>query len=253
MTDVDRYRRGSLGDLMQLVIDGWEITHLHYGDVCGDPGMEIESPAAFVILRRPDSGLRGIYIPEDERALSHRGLIDLFRQSPRIWKHRTAEAVRQRMKELIEAETSRESEAWGHVLDPADLPMDVQPTELVDVIGLGQVETIEGVTVAVLSIERYRSFSRVRYLAHTVGHLRGGSLAALDVLVVDNRGRRYRSASVGVERAGSRLEGVIALTPGIPRDVTALTVTIGTLGASGPDGHLGPWVFPVVLPTPGLG
>lgn len=253
MTDIDRYQRGSLGDLIQLMVDGWEITHLHYGDVCGDPGMEVDVAAAFVVLRRPDSGLRGIYIPDDERALSHRGLVELFRQSPRIWKHRTAEAVRQRLKEQIDAEASREADEWGHVLDPADMLMEVRPAELVDVIGLGQVETIEGVTVAVLSIERYRSFSRVRYLAHTVGTLRGGSLAALDVLVVDNRGRRYRSASVGVERAGSRLEGVIALTPGIPRDVTALTVTIGTLGASGPDGHLGPWVFPVVLPTPGLG
>ncbi len=253
MTDVDRYRRGSLGDLIQLVIDGWEITHLHYGDVCGDPETTAESPAAFIVLRRPDSGLRALYIPDDERTLSHRGLVELFRQSPRIWKHRTADAVRARLREYVEAETLRRPEEWGAVLDPADLPMDARPEELVDVIGLGQVETIEGVTVAVLSIERYRSFSRVRYLAHTVGSISRGSLAALDVLVVDNVGRRYRSASMGVERAGSRLEGVIALTPGIPRDVTALTVTIGTLGVSGPDGHLGPWVFPLVLPTPGLG
>lgn len=253
MTDVDRYHRGSLGDLIQLVIDGWEIIHLHYGDVCGDSSVASESPAAFIVLRRPDTGLRGMYIPEDERALSHRGLIELFRQSPRIWKVRTADAVRRRLREHIEAEATRPPQEWGAVLDPADLPMDPQPSELVDVIGLGQVETIEGVTVAVLSIERYRSFSRVRYLAQTVGGLGRGSLAAIDTLVVDNVGRRYHSVSVGVERIGSRLEGVIALTPGIPRDVTALTVTIGTLGTSGPDGLLGPWVFPVVLPTPGLG
>ncbi len=112
------------------------------------------------------------------------------------------------------------------------------------------VSTIGDVTVALLSLERYRDFSRLRYLAHTSDPAHRAPLAALDVLVVDERGRRYRTASIGVDSAGNRLEGVIALAPGIPRETTSLTVTIGTLGERGPEGILGPWVFPIRLPTP---
>jgi len=193
-----------------------------------------------------------MFIPDDGRQFSHRALLALFRDSPRIWKHRSSRTIQERIASF-EEETSTSSAAWDVVMDPADLSLYVEPGELVGVVALGQIETIDGVTVAVLSLERYRDFARIRYLAHAAEAVRRGSLAALDVLAVDDRGRRYRSASVGVERAGSRLEGVIALAPGIPRDVTALTVTIGTIGASGPDGHVGPWVFPVTLPTPGIG
>ena len=247
MTDVDRYRRGSLGDLIQLVIDGWEIVHLHYGDVCGDPGMEVDSAAAFVILRRPDSGLRGIYIPDDERTLSHRGLVEIFRQSPRIWKHRTADAVRQRLKEQIESESTRDRRNGTSSIRRTCRW--TQPTELVDVIGLGQVETIEGVTVACSPSNATAPSPRPLSGAHRGQHeprvARGPGR-----LVVDNVGRRYRSASVGVERPEAP-EGVIALTPA-SLATSPRSPSPSAPWASGPDGHLAVGVPGRAL-TPGLG
>jgi hypothetical protein len=245
----DPYRLGSLGDLIELIVDGWEITHLHYADACGSSDAPDDRAAAFVDLNRPDMGHHGLYIPDDDRTFSHRALLGVFRESPHIWKHRSAERIRERLAGLA-AEERPEAESWGEIADPNDQPLDVSPGSLRGVVALGQIESIDDVTVALLSLERYRDFSRLRYLAHTLDPGRRGSLAALDVVAVDERGRRYRTASLGVERSGNRLEGVIALAPGIPRETTSLTVTIGTLGEGGPDGILGPWVFPIRLPAP---
>jgi len=243
------YRLGSLGDLVELLVDGWEITHLHYADACGTSDAPDDRAAAFVDLNRPDMGHHGMFIPDDDRTFSHRALLGVFRESPHIWKHRSAERIRERLAGLA-AEERPEPESWGEIADPNDQPLDVSPGSLRGVVALGQIESIDDVTVALLSLERYRDFSRLRYLAHTLDPGRRGSLAALDVVAVDERGRRYRIASLGVERSGNRLEGVIALAPGIPRETTSLTVTIGTLGEGGRDGILGPWVFPIRLPAP---
>ncbi len=249
MSTQERYRLGSLGDLVELLVDGWEITSLHYADACGTPDAPDDRAAAFIDLARPDQGHRGLFIPDDDRTFSHRALLGVFRESPHIWKHRSAASVRDRLEELV-TDARPEPESWGEVADPADQPLDVSPASLRGVVALGQIESIDDVTVALLSLERYRDFSRLRYLAHTLDPGRRGSLAALDVVAVDERGRRYRTASLGVERSGNRLEGVIALAPGIPKDTTSLTVSIGTLGERGPDGILGPWVFPIRLPAP---
>ncbi len=243
------YRLGSLGDLVELLVDGWEITGLHYSETCGELDVPEGRAAAFVSLMRPDEGARGLFIPDDERTFSHRALLAIFRESPRIWKYRNPDTIHARLAELSLTERP-DPESWQDVADPADLVLDVSPTALRGVVALGHVESIADVTVALLSLERYSDFSRLRYLAHTADVGRRGSLTALDVLAVDEKGRRYRTASLGVERAGSRLEGVIVLTPGIPRDTVNLTVTIGTLGETGPTGVLGPWVFPIQLPTP---
>lgn len=243
------YRLGSLGDLIELLVDGWEITRLYYADAGGTSDAPDDRAAAFVDLTRPDMGHYGLFIPDDDRAFSHRALLGVFRESPHIWKHRSAERIRERLAGLV-ADERHEPESWGEIADPADQPLDVSPGSLRGVVALGQIESIDDVTVALLSLERYREFSRLRYLAHTLNPRRRGSLAALDVVAVDERGRRYRTASLGVERSGNRLEGVIALAPGIPRETTSLTVTIGTLGEVGPDGILGPWVFPIRLPSP---
>lgn len=223
--------------------------HLHYADSCSSDLVPGEGPAAFIELHRADSGTEGLFIPDDDRAFSHRALIGLFRESPHIWKHRTAHTIRLRLAES-QADGLPSPDSWGEIPDPADQPLDVSPATLRGVIALGNTESIDSVTVSLLSLERYEDFSRLRYLAHTSDTMLRGSLAALDVLVVDERGRRYRTASLGVERFGNRVEGVIALAPGVPRDATALTVTIGTIGEGGPDGFLGPWVFPIRLPTP---
>jgi len=232
-----------------MLVDGWEITHMHYSDRCGEADAEGDSAAAFIGLRRPDEGERGLFIPDDDRAFSHRSLNALFRDSPHIWKYRSPERIRERLAALA-LPGRPDAESWGEIADPADQPLDITPGALRGVVALGHIESIEGVTVALLSMERYSDFSRLRYLGHTADTSLRGALSALDVLVVDERGRRYRTASLGVERAGNRLEGVIALAPGIPWDTTSLTVTIGTLGAGGQGGLLGPWVFPIRLPAP---
>ena len=249
MSIQEPYHLGSLGDLIELLVDGWEITRLHYADACGTLDAPDDRAAAFVDLTRPDLGHRGLFIPDDDRTFSHRALLGVFRESPHIWKHRSAERIRERLAEFA-VEERPEPESWGEIPDPADQPLDVSPGSLRGVVALGQIESIDDVTVALLSLERYRGFSRLRYLAHTLNPGRRGSLAALDVVAVDELGRRYRTASRGVERSGNRLEGVIALAPGIPWETTSLTVTIGTLGEGGLDGILGPWVFPIRLPAP---
>ena len=249
MSMQEPYRLGSLGDLVELLVDGWEITGLHYSETCNDLQVPEGRSAAFVSLMRPDEGAQGLFIPDDERTFSHRALLAVFRESPRVWKYRNPDTIHARLAELSTTERP-DPEAWQDIADPADVPLDVSPSTLQGVVGLGQVESIADVTVALLSLERYRDFSRLRYLAHTDDAVRRGSIAALDVLAVDERGRRYRTASLAVERAGSRLEGVIVLAPGIPRDTVNLTITIGTLGELGPTGVLGPWVFPIQLPTP---
>jgi hypothetical protein len=240
------YRPGSLGDLIEMMVDGWSVARLHYADR-RDPADP--RAAAFVTVTMPGEDDVTLCIPDDDRAFSDRSLVALFRESPRIWKHRSPETIQARLAEA--ARPSRpEAESWGDIPDPWDQPLDISPASLLGVAALAQVETIDRVTVALLSLERYREVSRLRYIAHTADTTLRGGLGALDVLVVDERGRRYRSASLDVERSGNRLEGVIAVTPGIPVDVVDLTVTIGTLGAAGPDGALGPWVFPIRLPAP---
>lgn len=249
MSTQEPYRLGSLGDLVELLVDGWEITQMHYSENCGGLDVPDGGAAAFISLTRPDDGAMGIFIPDDERAFSHKALLAVFRESPNIWKYRNPETIHARLAELATAERP-EPESWLDVPDPADLRLDISPAALHGVVALGHVESIADVTVALLSLERYNDFSRLRYLAHTDDAVRRGSIAALDVLAVDERGRRYRTASLSVERAGSRLEGLMVLAPGIPRDAVNLTITIGTLGESGPNGTLGPWVFPIQLPTP---
>lgn len=249
MSTQEPYRLGSLGDLLELLVEGWEIAGMHYSETCADLDVPEGKSAAFVSLTRPDDGAQGLFIPDDDRAFSHRALLAVFRESPRIWKYRNPDTIHARLAELSETERP-DPAAWLDAPDPSDMRLDVSPGALRGVVALGQIETIADVTVALLSLERYDDFSRLRYLAQTVDSARRGSIAALDVLAVDDRGRRYRSASLAVERTGSRLEGAIIIAPGIPRDTVSVTITIGTLGESGPSGALGPWVFPIQLPTP---
>lgn len=247
MSHHEPYRLGSLGDLVELIVDGWEIAQLHYSESCGDLDVPDGTSAAFISLTRPDDGAQGLFIPDDERAFSHKALLAVFRESPRIWKYRSPDTIHERLSELTTNDLP-DPASWQDVPDPADQRFDATPAELRGVVALGQVESIADVTVSLLSLERYREFSRLRYLAHTDDPNRRSSLAALDVLAVDDRGRRYRTATVDVTRAGGRLEGVIVLSPGIPREATGVTVTFGTVGDASVG--LGPWIFPIRLPTP---
>jgi hypothetical protein len=241
----ERYKLGSLGDLVELLIDGWQIQHLHYADSCG-PGDQ-GPPGAFIELTRPDQGRYGLYIPDDGRAFSHRALVALFRESPHIWKHRSAERIHQMAADEPMA-APREPEEWGEVVEPFPQALTFSPGTLRGVVPVNQTEVVDDVTIALTVLERYQQGARVRFLAHAADPKKRKSLGVLDVLAVDDQGRRYRVATLDVKREGNRAEGVIALAPAIPRDATRLTITIGTVGNGRRDENVsGPWVFPIQL------
>ena len=50
-------------------------------------------PAAFFALARGAGETRGVFVPDDGRALSHHALVELFRENPAIWKHRSFATV----------------------------------------------------------------------------------------------------------------------------------------------------------------
>jgi hypothetical protein len=243
----ERYKLGSLGDLVALLIDGWQIQQLHYADCCEPAG---EGPAgAFFDLRRSGDEEHGIYIPEDERTFSNRSLVALFRESSHIWKHRSAERI---MKAVDDAPTEdpRPPEEWGEVLEPFPEALALTPDALRSVVPVLQTEAIDGVTIALTALERFEHGARVRYLARATDPRQRGTMDALDVLAVDDRGRRYRTATIDVTREGNRSEGSLMLAPAIPSDVLRLTVTIGTVGdRSLGENVAGPWVFPIPLPA----
>lgn len=229
------------------MIDGWQIQHLHYADCCEPDG---RGPAgAFVDLTRPGDEVRGIYIPEDERTFSNRSLVALFRESPHIWKHRSAERIIQQAAEAGITD-ARDPEEWGEVLEPFPEALSLTPDALRAVVPVMQTEAMDGITIALTAIERFDHGARVRYLAHAADPRQRGAMDALNVVAVDDQGRRYRTATIDVTREGNRSEGSLILAPAIPKDVVRLTVTIGTVGdrSLGED-VTGPWVFPVLLPA----
>jgi hypothetical protein len=243
----ERYKLGSLGDLVEFLIDGWQIQHLHYADCCGPGG---DGPAgAFIELTRPDQERHGLYIPDDERTFSHRSLVALFRESPHIWKHRSAERINRLAADEPMADV-RDPQEWGEVAEPFPESLTFNPRTLRGVVPVIQTEVMDGVTIALTALERYEQCARVRYLAHAEDPRKRGGMGALDVLAVDDLGRRYRTATVDVTQEGNRSEGALVIAPAIPRDVTRLTITIGTVGGrSRGEDVAGPWVFPISLPA----
>lgn len=244
----ERYKLGSLGDLLELLVDGWHVEHLHYADSCGT-GSEDGRPGAFIELTRPDQGRYGIYIADDGRAFSHRALISLFRERPHIWKHRSAERIHQLAADQPMADP-REPETWGEVAEPFPQSLVFAPGTLRGVEAINRTESVEETTVAITAMERYQQGARLRYLAHTADPKRRKQLgSAPDLLVVDDQGRRYRTAAIDVRRDGNRAEGVMAIAPGIPREVVAMTITVGSIG-DGRDAIPGPWIFPIQFSEP---
>ena len=104
----ERFELASLGDLVELLIEGWRIDRLHYADRSGAAG----PPAAFLDLVRGPGERRGVYVPDDGRALSHRALVALFREAPGIWKHRSPDAI------PLAEDAATSPEEWGAVPEP---------------------------------------------------------------------------------------------------------------------------------------
>lgn len=177
--------------------------------------------------------------------------MSLFRERPHIWKHRTAERIHQMAAEEPMA-TPQAPEEWGEVVDPFPGGLVCGPGTLRGVVAVNQTQSVDDVTIALTTLERFQQGARLRFLAHTSDPKKRKGLTVLDVLVVDDQGRRYRDALLDARREGNRAEGALAIAPAIPRDVGSLTVTIGTVGdgRKPTDALPGPWVFPIQLTQP---
>jgi hypothetical protein len=233
-----------LTDLVVMLMDGWQVSQLRYADHCDEPGAPV-SPAAFIGLERADQQA-WIYILDDGRSLSHRSLIGLFRDHPSVWKHRSGAQIDRAMPArdtpLVPAEQ------WSAIPDVFPAEIDLSPAGLRGVLCVNQSQAIDGVTVAITSLERFADGARAHYLCHAPGRRFREQAGALDAIAVDDAARMYRVASLARRQHGNRIEGSLALAPAIPLDARTLTITIGNLGPSANgDRQPGPWVFPISL------
>jgi hypothetical protein len=242
------YELSSLNDLLRMLIDGWQISHLRYADHCDAPGAPT-APAAFLGLVRADQQA-WIYILDDGRSLSHRSVIALFRDHPNVWKHRSGAHIDLEMP--VPEAPPVPAEEWGAIPDAFPGEVDLSPAGLRGVVCVNQTQSIDGVTVAITSVERFADGARAHYLCHAPGRSFRAQAGALDAIAVDDAARMYRVASLARRQHGNRIEGSLALAPAIPTDARTITITIGNLGpsASG-DRQPGPWVFPITLDPPG--
>lgn len=247
----ERYRLGSLGDLIEMVVDGWQVEALHYADDCALAPDDDHLPAAFIELTRPDQGRYGLYIPDDGRAFSHRALISLFRECPHIWKHRSAERIHQMAADVPMA-TPHEQDTWGDVVEPFPGALIFSPGTLRGVVAIDQTDSVDDVTVALTVLERFQDGARLRFMAYSPDPRRRKRLSLLEVRVQDDHDRTYRAELLDVRRDGNRVEGALAIAPAIPRDVDGLTVTIGMVGDPKKTGDAlkGPWTFPFQVTQP---
>lgn len=242
--DDARYELAGLGDLMELIVDGWRIARLHYADRSEGTG----PPAAVFDLARGVDEHLGVYVPDDGRAFSHRALVELFRDNPTVWKYRTPDAI-----PAAPIADAIPADDWGaDVGEPFPEALVFGPATLRAVVPVNQTQSVSGLDIALVSLERHDGGGRLRYMCHASSSLTPTEMSVLDVIAVDDAGRLYRVAGVERRPEGNRLEGALVVAPAIPPDVRLLTVSIGTVW----DTHEGlvqtpgPWVFPIPL-TPG--
>jgi hypothetical protein len=235
-----RFELASLGDLMELLIDGWRIERLHYADRSGASG----PPAAFLDLVRGAGERRAVYVPDDGRAFSHRALVALFREAPGIWKHRSPDTIA-----APQPGATTPAEEWGRVPEPFPDALVFAPATLRAVVPVNQVQSVEGLDIALVALERHDEGARLRFMCQASDAATRRPMSILDVIAVDDAARLYRVACAETLPEGDRLEGALAVAPAIPEDVGLLTVTVGTVGDEGRphEGVSGPWVFPIRL------
>jgi hypothetical protein len=243
LSSEERYALVSLGDLVEHLVEGWRIDTMHYADRC-EPGGPSAIPAAYFHLSRPGGARIGVYVPDDGRALSHHSLVKLFRESPNIWKHRSAASIPPPAPPATVA-----PEEWGAVPQPFPQALPLTPATLREVIPVNQIQSVDGLDVALVALERHTEGARLGYMCHASGARTRRGMRVLDVVAVDDAGRRYAVAGAAVRDEGNTLSGDLVLAPAIPPEVARLTVTVGTVaGEDAPhDPALGPWVFPISL------
>ncbi len=242
--DDARYELSGLGDVLELIVDGWRISRLHYADRSEASG----PPAAVFDLTRGVDEHLGVYVPDDGRAFSHRALVELFRSNPNIWKYRTPDAITA----PTEDEGTPVAE-WAEVVEPFPDALVFGPSTLQGVVPVNQIQSVGGLDIALVALERHDDGARLRYMCHASTARTRTEMCMLDVIAVDDAGRLYRVACIESVPEGNRLEGALVLAPSLPADVRQLTVSIGTVW----DTHEGlvqtpgPWVFPIRLAPEG--
>ena len=238
-SDERPYELASLGDLLELIVEGWSVSRMHYADRSDPSG----PPAAFFALTRGPDEARGVFIPDDGRAFSHRSLVALFRESPAIWKHRSPDTV-----DGPAPDAATPPEEWGSVPQSFPEALGFGPASLREVVRVGQVQSIAGLDIALIALERHDTGARLRYMCHASDARTRAEMTMLDVIAVDDAGRLYRVACVQNVPEGNRLDGSLVIAPAIPAGVRRLTVTVGTVRDAGEGGRTsGPWVFPIPL------
>jgi len=234
------YELAGLGDLLRLVVEGWRVSRMHFADRSGPAG----PPAAYFALTRGPGEAHGVYVPDDGRSFSHHALVELFRESPEIWKHRSPGTIVAPGVDTVEV-----IEGWGEVPEPFPEALALVPSTLRAVVPVNQIQSVGGLDVAMVSLERHDAGARLRYMCHASDGRARTEVCMLDVLAVDDGGRLYRTACIEGSPEGNRLEGALLLAPAVPRAVRRLTVTVGTVWGDGEGPHQtsGPWVFPIPL------
>lgn len=233
------YQLASLGDLMELLAEGWRIDALHYADRSEAAG----PPAAYFSLRGRAGARRGVYVPDDGRALSHHALVELFREHPGVWKHRSYASVAPPGTDADES-----PEEWGEVPEPFPEALALVPATLRAVVPVNQAQSAGGLDIALVALERHDGGARLGFMCHASDARTRAEMRVLDVVAIDDAGRRYRVASSEGRCEGNRLHGHLLVAPAIPDAVRRLTVTVGTVRED--DGRRavsGPWVFPIPL------
>jgi hypothetical protein len=239
--DDARYELAGLGDLMELIVEGWRIARLHYADRSEAAG----PPAAVFDLTRGADERLGVYVPDDGRAFSHRALVELFRGNPNVWKYRTPGAI----PPAPIADPASAADWGAQVGEPFPQAIEFGPATLREVVPVNQIQSVGGLDIALVCLERHEAGGRLRYMCHAPSASAPTEMSMLDVIAVDDAGRLYRVAGVEGRPEGNRLEGALVVAPAIPREVRLLTVSIGTVW----DTHEGlvqtpgPWVFPIPL------
>lgn len=234
----DAYELASLGDLMEMIVEGWTISRMHYADRSAPSG----PPAAFFGLSRGPDEWRGVFIPDDGRAFSHRSLVALFRENPAIWKHRSADTI-----DAPGPEGTIPPQEWGTVPDRFPDGMAFGPSTLREVVRVAQVQSVAGLDIALVALERHDTGARLQYMCHASDQRTRAEMMMLDVIAVNDAGRLYRVACTQNAPVGNRLDGSLVIAPPIPADVRRLTVTVGTVLDSTEGQTPGPWVFPIPL------
>ena len=226
---------------MQLLVDGWRIDRLHYADRSGAAG----PPAAYVDLVRGAGERRAVYVPDDGRALSHRAFVALLRETPGIWKHRSADTI-----PPPDTDAATPPDEWGPVPEPFPQRARFGPSTLRAVVAVNQLQSVAGLDIALTSLERHDGGARLRFMCRASDAATRRRMSVLDVIAVDDAARLYRVACSESRPEGNRLEGAFAVAPAIPEDVGLLTVTVGTIGDESGVRRTsvpGPWVFPIRL------